>query len=227
MWKEMARIIGEVRPRYVFVENSPMLTTRGLGVVLGDLAALGFDAEWGVLSAADVGANHLRERIWILGYSNNHGQAATKITGSAAKRGNDCAAWQKQAGELERSGEQYAELANAECNGREARRGNDGKHERAVIDSGSEYVGEMANTERIGCEQMEQPILGAAERGWQTNKAEQCGFPGRGKWWLTEPDVGRVADGVDFGVDRLKCLGNGQVPAVAATAFELLRARFE
>jgi site-specific DNA-cytosine methylase len=66
MWKHMARIIGEVRPQYAFVENSPMLTNRGLGTVLGDLASLGFDAEWGVLSAADVGANHKRDRIWIV-----------------------------------------------------------------------------------------------------------------------------------------------------------------
>jgi DNA (cytosine-5)-methyltransferase 1 len=66
MWKEMARIIGEVRPQYAFVENSSMLTSRGLGTVLADLASLGLDAEWGVLSAADVGANHLRERIWIV-----------------------------------------------------------------------------------------------------------------------------------------------------------------
>jgi DNA (cytosine-5)-methyltransferase 1 len=44
-----------------------MLTSRGLGTVLGDLAEMGFDAEWGVLSAADVGANHQRERIWIVG----------------------------------------------------------------------------------------------------------------------------------------------------------------
>lgn len=66
MWKEMARIIGEVRPQYAFVENSPMLTTRGLGTVLADLAEMGFDAEWAVLSAADVGANHERERIWIV-----------------------------------------------------------------------------------------------------------------------------------------------------------------
>ena len=65
MWREMARIIHEVRPRYVFVENSPMLTSRGLGRVLGDLASMGFDAKWGVLGAADVGANHQRDRIWI------------------------------------------------------------------------------------------------------------------------------------------------------------------
>jgi hypothetical protein len=71
LWWEMARIIGEVRPTYAFVENSPMLTTRGLGAVLGDLAALGFDAEWGVLSAADVGALHNRERIWVLASNTN------------------------------------------------------------------------------------------------------------------------------------------------------------
>ena len=66
LWVEMARIISEVRPRYAFVENSPILTSRGLGVVLGDLAEMGFNARWGVLGAADIGAPHLRERIWIV-----------------------------------------------------------------------------------------------------------------------------------------------------------------
>lgn len=64
---EMARVIREIRPRYVFVENSPMLTSRGLGRVLGDLAALGYDARWGVLGASDVGSLHQRDRIWIRG----------------------------------------------------------------------------------------------------------------------------------------------------------------
>ncbi len=70
LWREFARIIGDVRPRYVFVENSPMLTLRGLDVVLADLAALGFDAVWEVVSAAEAGAPHLRERIWILANAN-------------------------------------------------------------------------------------------------------------------------------------------------------------
>jgi len=65
LWKEMARIIREVRPRFVFVENSPALTSRGLGVVLGDLAEMGFYVRWGCVSAQDVGAPHKRERIWI------------------------------------------------------------------------------------------------------------------------------------------------------------------
>jgi DNA (cytosine-5)-methyltransferase 1 len=73
LWGEMARIIREVGPRFVFVENSPMLTSRGLGRVLGDLAGMGFDAEWGVLAAGHTGAPHLRERIWILAYARQNG----------------------------------------------------------------------------------------------------------------------------------------------------------
>jgi DNA (cytosine-5)-methyltransferase 1 len=65
LWKEYARIIGEVRPRYVLVENVAALLGRGLGRVLGDLAALGYDAEWHCISASHVGANHLRDRVWI------------------------------------------------------------------------------------------------------------------------------------------------------------------
>ena len=65
LWAEMERIIGEIRPRYAFVENSPMLTIRGLGRVLGGLAGMGYNAEWGVLSCEDAGGVHLRKRIWI------------------------------------------------------------------------------------------------------------------------------------------------------------------
>ena len=66
LWRDMARIVGEVRPRYVLVENSPALTFRGIDTVLADLAALRFDAAWGVFSAGDVGARHERERLWIV-----------------------------------------------------------------------------------------------------------------------------------------------------------------
>lgn len=67
MWKEMARIIGEVRPRYVLVENSPMLTSRGLDRVLGDLSTLGYGSTYGIIGAHHAGAPHKRDRIWILG----------------------------------------------------------------------------------------------------------------------------------------------------------------
>jgi DNA (cytosine-5)-methyltransferase 1 len=66
LWFEMARIIDEIRPARVLVENSPVITSRGLGAVLGDLAEMGYNAKWGVLGAVDVGAHHKRERAWII-----------------------------------------------------------------------------------------------------------------------------------------------------------------
>lgn len=74
LWKEMARIIGEVGPRFALVENSPMLVDRGLAVVLGDLAALGYDARWGVLGAGHVGAAHARERLWVVAHRHEDGR---------------------------------------------------------------------------------------------------------------------------------------------------------
>ena len=69
LWSEYARIISEVRPRYVIVENVAALLGRGLERVLGDLAALGFDAEWHCIPASAVGAPHRRDRVWIVAYA--------------------------------------------------------------------------------------------------------------------------------------------------------------
>jgi DNA (cytosine-5)-methyltransferase 1 len=74
LWTEMRRIICEVRSTYVFVENSPMLTSRGLGVVLGDLAEMGYDARWGVLGGCHIGGPVERERIWVAGSHEEHGE---------------------------------------------------------------------------------------------------------------------------------------------------------
>lgn len=68
LWFEMQRIISELRPRYAIMENVPALTFRGLDRVLGSLADIGYDAEWTVISARDIGASHLRKRIWIVAY---------------------------------------------------------------------------------------------------------------------------------------------------------------
>ena len=69
LWSHFARIIGEVQPGLVFIENSPRLRTRGLDRVLRDLAGLGYDAEWTVVAASDVGAHHERKRKWILAHA--------------------------------------------------------------------------------------------------------------------------------------------------------------
>ena len=183
MWGEMARIIYEVRPRFVFVENSPMLTSRGLGRVLGDLATMGFDAQWGVLGAADVGANHQRDRIWIVGQmgnANNNGQITAKIRNGIIEGSNSRQTESQQAIESKRSSKQHAQVANASC--------------------------------------------AHVERQWEITVGIESEFGniGNASWWQSEPNVGRVADGVAARVDRLKCIGNGQVPLCAATAWRIL-----
>ncbi len=74
LWSEFHRIVGVLRPRYVIVENVTAIVSRGLRRVLGDLAACGYDAEWGCLPAAAFGAPHERKRIFIVAYPNGeHG----------------------------------------------------------------------------------------------------------------------------------------------------------
>lgn len=68
LWFEMSRIIRELRPRYVVVENVADLLARGLGTVLRDLAESWYDAEWDCIQAAAVGAPHGRDRLWIVAY---------------------------------------------------------------------------------------------------------------------------------------------------------------
>ena len=68
LWSEIARLVCELRPRYVVVENVSALLGRGLGVVLGDLAEIGYDAEWHCVPAAYLGGHHIRDRVWIVAY---------------------------------------------------------------------------------------------------------------------------------------------------------------
>ena len=89
MWREMARIIGEVRPRFAFVENSPMLLNRGLDRVLGDLSQMGFDAKWGIMGADAVGAPHRRERIWIFAYPHGFRPIQRKHKGNRVSQQED------------------------------------------------------------------------------------------------------------------------------------------
>jgi DNA (cytosine-5)-methyltransferase 1 len=181
MWKEMARIIGEVRPRYTFIENSPMLTSRGLERVLADLAKMGFDAEWGVLSAADVGANHKRERIWIVGRNTEWQLAHTDSIGH-----------------LHRKSEVNATIGRVNA-----------------LSNTSTSCSEISNSNSKNVEGHELPI-GTSEKFFAF---------GSDSWWSIEPNLDRMADGVAARVDRLKAIGNGQVPLCAATAWKLLTER--
>jgi DNA (cytosine-5)-methyltransferase 1 len=68
LWSEYARIIGSLQPRYVFLENVADLLVRGINRVLGDLAEIGYDAEWDVIPASAFGAPHQRERLFLIAY---------------------------------------------------------------------------------------------------------------------------------------------------------------
>jgi DNA (cytosine-5)-methyltransferase 1 len=223
MWKEMARIIGEVRPQYAFIENSPMLTTRGLERVLADLAKMGFDAEWGVLSAADVGANHLRERIWIvarnMGYSNNNGQIATKVRVGSDERSNNSKAEQNQTSKFERPSKQYEILADSLEFGTQSKFKHKRKSPKWIDGNGFERAKEFSNPSGKG--------LQGSSKNWEKDycigkNTKLWRATAEHSWWKSEPNMGRVADGVAARVDRLKAIGNGQVPLCAATAWKLL-----
>ena len=239
LWSEMARIIGEVRPRYAFVENSPKLTSRGLGTVLGDLAAMGFDARWGVISAADVGAPHLRERIWIVGHANVHGipasnekqviqrkpnrtpeniQQSTRSNISKISNGNG---YSQSTGAINAEQVCESDIPNTD-NGRWGRREISGKGG----DGQSRFYGE--DEQMADAESMRLQGGGAADdtQGREITDGSALLQRGISRNWPSEPNVGRVANGLAARVDRLKAIGNGQVPRVAATAFKLLAGEF-
>ncbi|WP_420889292.1 DNA cytosine methyltransferase [Cupriavidus gilardii] len=204
LWSEMARIIREVRPRKVELENSPMLTSRGLGRVLGDLAEMGFDAEWGVISAADTGAPHLRERIWIVAYANLRQRSGTDETiragWDAANSSDPALANTDRLWKLQPQGGELNEWGWA------GNRGEDVAY--AVREREREQRIVAGSTDPQG---REEPI----ER-----PDRPCGYGVRR--WPAEPGVGRVVNGMANRAHRIKALGNGQVPRVAATAWQLL-----
>jgi len=183
LWGEMARIIGEVRPSFALVENSPMLTSRGLGVVLGDLAAMGYDARWGVLGARHVGAPHKRDRIWVVAH-----------------------AVQKRS---QRHGNKYG--LGKSCEQRE-------------VGGGGDDGAALANTNGQRSQGRDREVLckRPRERPFRQGGALSTQPSARPDWWQTEPELGRVADGVANRVDRLRALGNGQVPAVVELAWRIL-----
>jgi len=165
LWRQFARIIGEVRPRYCFIENSPQLVRLGLDRVIKDLAEMGYASKWGIVGARHVTNTHKRDRIWILAYSELYGLPTSAITGCTSPSIYD---------DQERPNE--ASKPSRSCSS-------------SVL----------------------------------SRKSEQCRNVRTGeKWWATEPKLGRVADGVAYRMDRIKRIGNGQVPAVVRLAWNIL-----
>lgn len=181
LWREYARLVGELRPRFVVVENVAALLGRGLATVLGDLAALGYDAEWHCIPAAAVGAPHRRDRLWIVAYagSEQHEGRGTSISGALA-----------------------AQLFGADL---------------AHADKLARDEGRPRDADRSGVQSYicNANVSGLAIREGQSRDVNEKFSPSvRADWWIVEPDVGRVANGVPARVDRLRGLGNAVVPQI-------------
>jgi DNA (cytosine-5)-methyltransferase 1 len=226
LWFEYLRVIEETRPRWVVIENVPALRTRGLDVVLGGLAALGYDAEWHCIPASAIGAPHRRDRVWLVAHS-DRGQCKRQVIEICAGRNapsgcceavaNANSPWQHEQahGGIESGlgaaigGRDVADALRAEPPHRHAEPLWAGP---APVDvercCGGGRGADMANAGIEGLSAPErQAVLGTGR--WDEGRAaSECG------WWSVEPDVGRVAHGVPRRVDRLRALGNAVVPQI-------------
>jgi len=203
---EIVRLVSEIRPRFVFLENVPAIRFRGGNIVVGELARLGYDARWANLSAADVGANHERERWWLLAHSasvecepgTKEQRAVRQVHEDGAERDNTC-----------RSSETLADTASS--------RYREGQ---------SKASGPLRiETWRPQPERLGSHVANATSNGLEAGRSPsriQPAGSSSSSWWELEPNVGRVAHGIPFRVDRLKGLGNAVVPAQAREAFERL-----
>ena len=232
---EIVRLTKEIEPLFVFLENVPAIRTRGLSRVLRELSFLGYDCRWTVVSAAELGAPHLRKRWFLLG-------AHSARLRLRDERGRWCRSNWKGATEPFDDGEEKP-LADSEGKRRREARGlrssqssqrptgggEDVAHATRELrewsgpegDRRAEYSDRSENVAdpdgKRGIKRGTRPEV----RGWDAKSlgAGPCFDPG---WWSIEPDVGRVAHGIPFRVDRLRGLGNAVVPCQAREAFKRL-----
>jgi DNA (cytosine-5)-methyltransferase 1 len=199
LWPWVRQAISELRPRYAILENVRGHLSLGGTTVIADLAAIGYDAEWRIVSAASVGAAHRRDRIIIVAYPNDAGPHSAQVnpaeTGQYAQRG------------LGGCGQDVAypngTPGQQQCK-REIQEPNIGRRGTNVANTQSSV---KRNSESHGVCTVYGQATELGKQGWDSRSISS--------WWETEPDVGRVADGVPARVDRLRGLGNAVVPQVA------------
>lgn len=213
LYREVFRIADAVRPRFLFLENSPAIVSRGLGRVLGDLAARGYDARWTVLAAGDVGAPHQRERWWCLGWRNADGRKAGGDTSDADQDG----VFRERGKHHQKERETRALIGDTGGTRETSDAPRIGRGEGwAESDAGREAItvkhcGSLGEPSGQRLPQRQGPD---GERAHTTAM--------RAGWWDAEPDVGRVAHGLAARTHQIKALGNGQVPLCAAVAWRIL-----
>ena len=215
LWPDTLRVISEVGPGIVLLENVPGILANGYaGTVVGQLASAGYDALWGLLSASGVGAPHVRTRWWCLAYPNRFRAR------ESGWRGDTLGAFLR---EIQGRGHQE----DSQNPGTPADNGST-----VAQPTGTGWPTRPSEGESGGCGTMAhatgQRLEGGSdgEERFQTEASGLLspgpGEPSGGCWWATEPPLGRVAHGVAHRVDRLKALGNGVVPAVVAEFLRLV-----
>jgi DNA (cytosine-5)-methyltransferase 1 len=219
LWSEYARLIGELRPRYVLVENVPGLLSLGMGAVLGDLAALGYDATWDCIPAAAVGAPHRRDRVWLVAYAVSDERSFRGVGRPVEKGRSRFRCVDENAAHPDRQGQHdgpvHAEVGSApqpvpdaDDTGLEGRDGDlvrECPRQWAARSCGSLLHADGAGSHASTYTGVHRGKEGAGARHGESQRPD---------WWLSEPDVGRVAHGVPSRVDRLKGLGNAVVPQI-------------
>lgn len=204
LYREVIRIARILRPIFLYLENVSAIVSNGLGTVVADLAALGYDVEWLCLRASDCGAPHHRDRWWGLAYA-RHEQSQR---------------WDKAKEGLQHFGWRKTWCKPASCNSHVPHADS---NERRTSGMGQDAWTDGRDDVSGVCE-----VLADADKpqfkGNECTQRSGQEYPdiGGGSWWQAEPDVGRVANGVAFRIHRLKALGNGQVPLQAAVAWKLL-----
>ena len=214
LWPAIARIVAQVRPRFVVLENVPPVVRAGLPAVLADLAQLGFDAEWGLYSAADIGAPHRRQRWWCVAHTDRGDDRGERVQVKTVSGGTKLGRRRQN------------DVAHTSSARREDDRAD---RERAQLGDAARSCSDVADTVRSGCQ---------GQAGTERTNGNSAGHsfpPSRddtAAWsrWVAEgrpqPVVRRLADGPPAGLaDALHLGGNGLVPQTATAAIRQLLER--
>lgn len=218
---EIVRLAKEIKPKFIFLENVPAITTRGGLQVIREIAEMGYDCRWCVVSAASVGALHRRERWFLLACSQHDGALASE-TGRGIGESTIQGKQPKQTeniGETERTSGLPSILANAtsKSTNRHAKR----EKSSHTLPTHSSYDGDT-NSESS---KQTNSFAESFKSEWRT-RGRSSGFyrpfESREHWQKTVSEMGKCSDGVPYHVDRLRSLGNAVVPQQARKAFLLL-----
>jgi len=208
LWPDVKRIIGEVSPRILFLENvSNINNTIGPSIV-GDLAEMGYNSAWCVVRASEVGAPHRRARWFIMAIANTYNSNESNMRIHESFEGSSKLEKVTLSDtDSERSGKsrKIQERSNGKLSGSES--------EKRGIDLSNT---DRQRAERLGLKLRPRPLF---KRYIDAESIESRRFE---DWWAVEPPVGRMVDGVAHWVDRLRGCGNGVVPQQAAYAFDIL-----